>query len=263
MARKEPSTSAPARAIGRPTAGETISIGSHRELFARAEQIAGRVAGDPAFSVMFLSNPVLALQAYGVKLSRKMQHHVLETLRHPPKLRARREALEASLAEELGEPPRPTAPPWMASLVFEVRRIAPRAIGDRAPAYRPALNAASLERLQAARPLGGTRYPGERRLRVRFSLGVAPESPSLRRLDLDTELPELGPGKAPRALSLEQAWFYKDDPVVRDAVELGQIMRRGFPFRTPAEFRAIVAGKKVDAFRSFIRNVRLRAPEGK
>ena len=264
MARKKTGTKSvssrfTAKPLRPPQTYDTITIKSHRELFAKSKEIARRVEGDPEFSVMFLSNPVLALESYGIKLSRELQHHVLNTLRHPPKLRIRREELEAKLEEALGEPARPTEPKWMAGLVLKTQKIAPRTIGRREPAYKPPLNAEAIARLQAARPKGGKRYATERRIGVKFTLQVALPKSALRRMDLDAELPKLKrAAKAPARLTLEQAWFYKDDPLVRDAVELGQIMRRGFPFRTPAEFRDIAEGKKVDAFRRFVGGVRLK-----
>lgn len=243
----------------RPKDLETITITSHRELAVRSRDIEARVADNPEFSVMFLANPVLALEAYGIKLSRELQHHVLNSLRHPPELRKRRETLEAKLAKELGEPARPTDAAWMANLVFEVRKIEPRQIGKREPAYRAPLNAAAIKRLQAARPKGGTRYAVERRLPVRFSLQLEKPRSAIRRMDLDAEVPSLKMAKQkPAGLSVKQAWFYKNDPIVRDAVELGQIMQRGFPFRTPAEFRKIEAGETVDGFRRYVRGVRVK-----
>lgn len=248
-----------ARPLKPPKSNDTITIRSHRELFAKSGEIARRVESDPEFSVMFLANPVLALESYGIKLSREIQHHVLNSLRHPPKLRQRREELEARLEKELGAPAKPTDPKWMAGLVFATRRLTPRSIGRREPAYKPPLNAESIARLQAARPKGGRRYATDRRIGVKFTLRVDEAKNAIRRLDLDAELPVLkNATKAPASLTLEKAWFYKDDPVVRDSVELGQIMRRGFPFRTPVEFRDIAEGKKVDGFRRFIGRVRVR-----
>lgn len=245
--------------LTRPKQHETLAINSHRELAINSKEIEARVAQDPEFSVMFLANPVLTLEAYGVKLSPEMKHHVLSSLRHPAALQERRTALESSLEKELGEPARPTDAAWMANLVFRTRQLAPRQIGKQEPAYRAPLNAKTIERLQKARPKGGARYATERRLPVRFSLKIEKPRSAIRRMDLDAELPELKPAaRAPKSLSLEQAWFYKDDPIVRDAVELGQIMRRGFPFRTPAEFRKIEAGEMVDGFRKFVRGVTVK-----
>ncbi len=251
-------------ALTRPKEIETITIKSHRELALRSRDVAERVADDPEFSVMFLANPVLALEAYGIKLSRELQHHVMNTLRHPPALRKRRQALEAKLEKALGEVPKPTDPKWLANLVFSIRELEPRQVGKREPAYKEPLNEAAIKRLQAARPKGGQRYAGERQLPVRFSLQLEKPKSAIRRMDLDADLPDLKKAsRKPASLSVEQAWFYKDDPVVRDAVELGQIMHRGFPFRTPAEFRKIEAGETVDGFRKFVRSVRVKQVKAK
>lgn len=265
---RKPDAASTARLRVRPvkTSGEfeRITIDTHRDLVANAREIARRVQSSPDFSVMFLSNPVLALEEYGIKLSREMQHHVLETLRHPPRLRARRKELEERLEAELGAPAKPTDAAWMAALVFKTRKMAPRDIENREPVYKPPLNAEAIARLQSARPKGGKRYPAERRLPMTMTLAVAPPKQTIRRMDLDAPLPGLEPAEAEQeTLSLEQAWFYKDDQIVRDAVELGQIMRRGFPFRTPAEFREIAAGDRVDAFRMFIRSVELKGRAGR
>lgn len=248
--------------LRRPRDRDEIELKTHRDLVAASREIADRVKVDPDFSVMFLANPILALEVYGIRLGKELRHHVLHTLRHPPKLAARRAELEASLEESLGAKPRPADPEWMAALVFEMREIAPRQVGERKPAYRPALNADAVARLKASRPSGGEKYAQPRRLPVRFTLRVAEGNETIRRLDLDAPLPELArAAKAPKALTVEAAWFYKDDPIVRNAVELGQIMRRGFPFRTPAEFRKIAAGETVDAFRKFVTGIRLREIE--
>jgi hypothetical protein len=241
-----------------PAGFETITVESHRELLAMARKLAPRIEQNPEFSVMLLSNPVLALQYYGIELSKDMQRHVLETLRHPPKLRERRKALEASLAEELGEQARPNDEQWMAKLVFERRQLTPLATDGATPAYRSALDPRTIERLQRLRPKAAKRYQGVRRGKVQASVGVAPWQPGVRLLDLAAEPPELPAANAPpQRLTLEQAWFYKRDPVIRDAVELGQIERRAFPFRTPAQFRDLVAGKQLDAFGKYVRSVRI------
>src|SRR5690606_15830881 len=138
-------------ALPLPAAFEPVTVKSHRELVAMARTLAPRIQQNPEFSVMLLANPVLALKQYGIELSKEMQHHVLETLRHPPKLRARRKELEASLESALGERARPNDQAWMARLVFEVRELAPLDTSGAAPAYRSALAAATVERLQRLR----------------------------------------------------------------------------------------------------------------
>ena len=242
-----------------PGKSKLVKVGSHRDLLAMARKLASRLSDDPEFSVMLLINPVLALKQYGIELSPEMQRHVLRTLRHPPKLRLRRESLEAALNEALGEEPKPNDPAWMARLVFVLRKLPPLDLTDAAPTFRPPYNARMIERLQKQRPAATRRYPGKRRIGVQTSVGVAAWTPAVRRLDLDAPAPELPLAqRQPKTLELEQAWYYKDrDPVVRDAVELGEIERRGFPFYSPAGFRDVAAGKRVDAFRAFVKSVRL------
>lgn len=244
-----------------PQLSDRVKVESERQLLAMAKQLKPRLQQDPDFSVLLLANPVLALQHYGFDLSSDLQHHVLQQLRHPPKLRDRRELLEQRLTEALGEPPQPNDPAWMAQLVFDRQGLAAKQIGKREPIYRPPLNADMIAQAQARRPQGRSRYPQERRIRVTQRMGVARPEPTLRRMDLEAPVPSLKPAaRAPAKLSLEQAWFYKDDdPLVRDAVELGQIRRRGFPFRTPDEFRKIMAGEKVDGFRKFVTRISLES----
>ncbi len=254
--------------LPKPRQQPAIKVESERELLLMARDLKARVADDPEFSVLLLANPVLALKAYGIELSPAMADHVLRSLRHPPQLRSRRAELEASLEKTLGEVPRPTDPAWLAKLVFQTRKLAPRDLKGLSPAYGPEIFDKAIARLNEARPAPTSRYPGVRRLQVTQRLAVAPTKPALRRLDLGAPVPASKPANdLPKTLSLEEAWFYKGDPVVADAVELGQIVRRAIPFRTPDEFRKLQSGELVDVFRAFVRKVGVkdtkRAPPNK
>jgi hypothetical protein len=245
--------------LGLPRPQPLLKVESERELLLMARDLKARVGEDPEFSVLLLANPVLALKAYGIELSPAMADHVLRSLRHPPALRNRRAELEASLEKQLGEAPRPTDPAWMARLVFETRKLAPKDLKGRSPAYGPEVFDKAIARLNEARPAPTSRYPGVRRLKVTQRLAVAPVPPALRRLDLKAPVPDTKPADArPKALSLEEAWFYKDDPVVAQAVELGQIVRRAIPFRSPDEFRKLQSGEMTDVFRAFVRTVKVK-----
>lgn len=245
-----------------PVEHDILKVETHRQLLVMARTLSPRLRADPQFSVMLLANPVLALKQYGIELSAEMQRHVLRTLRHPKKLRERREELEHELEAKLGEPPKPNDGKWLAKLVFATRGLKPREIGDAAPAYKPPFNARMIERQQRLRRPATNRYKGVRRSKVQASVGVAAPGPSIRSMDLNAAVPKLpAASREPKTLTLEQAWFYKDDPVVHNAVELGQIERRAFPFQSPAAFRDLVAGKKVDAFRAFVTSVRVADEE--
>lgn len=239
-----------------PIFKQKIKVRNEKELLAVSRELAKRLTEEPEFSIMLFANPVLALRAYGFELSKMLEHHVLTSLRHPPILRNRRAELEASLEKKLGSPPNPTNPKWLAELVHVQRKLKPCAVEVLKPAYKPHLSAGRVAAIRARHPAATNRYPEARRIKVRHRMGVAPAKDTIRRLDLDAELSELPSASAKaKSLTLEEAWFYKDDPVVRDAVELGIIIKRGFPFATPAEFRKIAKGESVDGFRAFIDTV--------
>lgn len=242
--------------VKEPAFQETIKVSSERELITVARQLAARLSDQPEFSVMLFANPVLAMRSYGVELTKELEHHVLTSLRHPPELRQRRAELSDKIEKELCETPKPTDPEWLADLVFTKRKLKPRDIAKLEPVYKPALSQKRVAAIRARRPKQTKRYPQTRRIKVRHSMGVAESKNTIRRLDLDAELPDLPASQdRPKALTIEQAWFYKDDPIVRDVVELGAIMQRGFPFATPDEFRKIAKGESANAFRTFIKTV--------
>jgi TnpA family transposase len=80
-------------------------------------------------------------------------------------------------------------------------------------------------------------------------------------MDLDAPLPSLKPAKkAPKTISLETLYFYKDShPLARDLLELGIIERRSFPIHSADSYRKIKTGEKPNAFHSWIKA--LRFPE--
>jgi len=247
-----------------PASYKPLHIESHRDLLGRQREIAERVAAQPALSVMLLINPVLAFQKLGITMSPEIAHHVLHAIQHPKELRSRRDELEESLKKVLGEPARPTEPAWNAHLLFELRKLRPLAIGDHKPTYRPPLGQEETKGLHTLRPAGTERYPQPRLLPPRTRVGSEPWKESLRRIDLHAPAPELpqAPDK-PLEVPLEDLWFYKDlDPVVHDAVELGVIQRRAFPIQSPDSFRAILEGRKSNAFLVWIRELRFN-PEPK
>jgi len=238
-----------------------LHIASHEQLMRALPVAAVRVAKQPGFSVMLLLNPVLALSHYGVTLSPAMRHHVLHMLRHPPALRARRDTLEASLRETLGEPAKPLNPAWLARFVFVRQKLIALATESQKPSHRPRANAAMVAALQAGLPAPTNRYPELRhRIGVTSHLGLAPLREPPGRLDMAAPAPSLPPSAAasPATLSIEQAWFYKDlDPLVAAVVELGTIQASARRFLTPDAFRKTITGEKSTAFRGWISDLRI------
>lgn len=247
------------------SAYEPLKIATHRELLLRQREIAERVGAQPDLSVMLFINPVLAFKQLGITMSPEIAHHVLHAIQHPKALRTRRDELEATLKEALGEPARPTEPPWNAHLLFELRKLHPLQIDDRTPVYRPPLGQEESAKLHGLRPVGTKRYPQPRLLPPRSRVGSVPWKESLRRIDLDAPAPRLERAPArPTEVPLEDLWFYKDlDTLVHDALELGVIQRRAFPIQSSDSFRAILEGRKSNAFRLWIRSLAFKPEQGK
>ena len=231
---------------------------SHNRLAVAVREVSRRIAEHPEYSVMLAVNPVMALEAYGLRLTPEMRDHVLRSLKHPEAVKTRREELEASLEKALGEPPKPEDPAWMAHAMFATLKLTPLDIGDAEPTYEPPLNATILDRLAPLRPKPKIKYPPPRRPLVTSSVGVTPWKEKARFLDLAAPVPRTPVAQvAPVELPLEAAWFYKDrDPIAHDLVELGQIRRTGLVFHTPDRFRKIAAGETPNVFRSWFRSVR-------
>ncbi|MEG3158889.1 hypothetical protein U1763_00070 [Sphingomonas sp. LB2R24] len=246
-----------------PRDSKTVKVDNERQLLAMARTLKQRVEQDPEFSILLIANPVLALKAYGIELSPQMQDHVLRSLRHPKLLRERRALLESRIYKNLGEAPCPDDPVWFARLVFETCRLKPKDLRGLEPAYEAQPFDKAIKALQDARPAPTSRYPGVRRLGGSQMLSVGPPRPATRRLDIAASVPDAPILKtAPKTLTLEEAWFYKDDPAVADVVELGIIMRRALPLRTAEQFRKLQSGEATDVFRAFVRMVHVKDSKG-
>lgn len=236
---------------------EPIKLTSHKQLISDQAELFRRFNSNPELSTLLFINPVMAFREVGVTMTPEIAHHVLHTIQHPPHMRRQRDALEASLKEELGEMPQPNEPEWLATTLFEKLEVTPLKTRGYRPAYKSELSDEVVEKLQAMRPkkrkrpLTRTRGGGMR-LRVRTT------RPAVRRMDLDAPLPELERAKRPpKTMSLETLYFYKDShPVARQLLELGIIERRSFPIHSGDSYRRIKSGERQNAFRSWIRAVR-------
>ena len=243
--------------IGDPTKFEHLKIGSRRGLTAHQNEIMSRINANPEFGVMMLINPVLAMKDLGVELATGVIDHVLHRLQHPPKLVTRREALEATLTEKLGEMPRPQDPAWVSRLLFEKLQLKPLATAGKIPHYLRPMSEEVLDRLRHWRPKPKSRYPNVRRSPIETRLTVSAWTPAVRRLDLKTSAPQIDAAtEVPKEVTLEDLYFYKDlNDTARMVLELGVVQRQSFPFHTPDTYRRIRAGDKSNAFRAWIRAV--------
>lgn len=243
-----------------------LEVASHRALVVEQERIVERFNAHPELAVLFFVNPVLAFREFGVTLSPEMADHLLHALQHPPKLRARREALEQSLAERLGAPPQPNDARWLATTLFETLEIEPLQTAGQQPAYVPALPRDVLDRLAKLRPRFRNRRGDTPRRLSGMGVRIREWHPTARRMDLESAAPALPrAARPPASVTLEELWFYKDaSPVARELLELGIIRRRAFPIQSADSYRKIRAGEKANAFRGWITGLRfppLRDPE--
>lgn len=235
-----------------------LKLETRQDLAAKQAEIAGRIAADPALSVMLLINPVLAFGEFGVEVSADVSRHIMHSLHYLPGVQDQYEALKKSLGETLGEEPRPNDPAWLARTLFDKLKLQPLDTGGQTPAYRTPMDAAAMEKLQSLRPKPKPRYPGKRLIPVKSSISVAPPRAAARGLDLDAALPALKPAAAaPSAVTLTDLYFYKDSsPVARQLLQYGMVLQLGVAFHTPATFREVRDGSKPNAFRAWIKAVR-------
>jgi hypothetical protein len=233
-----------------------LNIATHRELLANRKHIAARLEASQDIAALLMLNPVLALREVGVDLTPEIADHVLRSLRHPPKVDVWRTQLEESLQKELGERARPNDPDWLATTLFTKLALAPVNVADHKPVYVDPL-AGDREWIASQRPkvpvfTGTTAEPVHG-----TTVGVAPDKPTLRRLDLASPVPPLEPASGPPArLSLEELWFYKDaSPVARELLELGIIEKSSLSIHSGDSFRKIKSGAP-NAFTDWIDSVR-------
>ena len=236
----------------------SLHLNSRRDLAVNQAEIANRIGGDPARSVLLLINPVLAFKEFGVTVSPQVSNHIMHTLHYLPQVQERHDVLQSSLREALGEEPRPNDPVWLAHTLFHKLDMQPYDTQGQTPSYKTPLDAAAMERLQQLRPQPKLRYPRLRLIPVKSHLSVAPPRPAVRALDLDAPLPALKPAaQPPAAVTLTDLYFYKDsNAVARQLLEFGMTLQLGISFHTPATFRAVRDGSKPNAFRAWITSVK-------
>ncbi len=237
---------------------ELIEISKHRELINLQERIFERFNNRPDLAKLLLINPVIAFKEVRVNLSPKIADHVLRTLQHTPHLGRRRKELEKKLKKELDESPLPTNPKWVSKFLFEKLKLQPFDTRNFEPTYNESLSVEVLERLKSLRPKRRKSSDYKFRVRRGMRLEIVDWRPSVRRLDLDAELPSFKiASKIPMQVDLEQLYFYKDShPLVQDVLELGIIQRRSFPFHSGSSYRKIKSGEKSNAFQKWISSIK-------
>ncbi|WP_225031049.1 hypothetical protein [Paraburkholderia sp. XV] len=254
-------SSATATALSTPRFAR-LEIDSHRSLANAQAEIAKRINANSGWGAMLMINPVLAFKDLGVNVSARMADHILRSIQYRAPLRARRAALENSLAQTLGETPRPNDRKWLANVLFKRLELPPLACGEHEPVYLPTLADAAIRTAASLRPATPPRprYPEARRFAARNRVAVTPWHATVRYLDLDAPLPALHEASsAPHEVAVEQLYFYKDShPTVRDLLELVMLQHQGFAFQKPDAYRKIRDGVKHNAFRAWITGVQFK-----
>ncbi len=236
---------------------DPIVINSHSGLVTEQQKIFKRINENPEISRLFFINPVLAFKELNVSLSPKIADHVLRTLQHDTADRERRAALEEKLRTELGEPPQPNNPAWLARILFDKLKLQPLQTRGRQPTFRPPLNEDILKRLQELRPKPRIPPPPLKGPGFGTGVRVAGWKPSFQKIDLDAPAPSLPAAKQkPKSVSLDALFFYKDlNPAAHDLLELGLIQKRGVNFHSSADYRKSRSGQKYNAFHAWIKSV--------
>jgi len=236
-----------------------MPIKNHRELVVYQREILQRLNAAPDIAALLLLNPVLALKEVGIQPSRSVAHHVLHTLQHPAALRQRREEIRQTLQKKLGENPQPNDPCWVRKFLFEILKLQPLNTQGLTPKYVEPLPLNGMEKLQALRPKQKTdRYPTVHSRGSSTVLAIAPFPTTARRMDLQADLPPLGPAcDVPEQVTLEELYFYKDShPWVQQVLELGILQRRAFPIQSSSSFRQIKRGERTNALHQWIASIR-------
>jgi hypothetical protein len=106
-----------------------IKVETHRDIVKNMREINRRFNENPDLARLLIVNPILALGDIGVKLNTEMRHHIMDTFRFPPRVRKRKERLEAELNKELpkliSRPKLPLTGKQRAELVFRVLKLKP------------------------------------------------------------------------------------------------------------------------------------------
>lgn len=226
-----------------------IRIDSHRSLLARRKTLIAALVEDPERGRLLFANAALAFKDAGVELSPAVADHVLHTVRQSAAATTQRERLTTLLRRRLRVVPHPSDPAWLATTLFTRLNVTPLVTKGHTPTYQPVIPTDALERMRSRLP-----RPSRPRVPAR---AVTPTTEALWRIDLDAEVPVLRTTtRVPTRVTLEELWFYLPrHELVRPLLELGVLEWSVLPTLTPAQFRAVQAGKPTGGFIDWVDTV--------
>jgi len=109
--------------------GERIAIESEKDLKKHAVSILRRINEDERGGLLFLINPVFALEEAGFDLSEPMRRHILHGLRYGARAKARIAELNQAVADVAGRPVDALSDEQVARLLRSRRPRPPRRPG--------------------------------------------------------------------------------------------------------------------------------------
>ncbi len=239
--------------FSRPQVADTstaLKIDSHRLLLAKRSAIIDALVEDPDRGKLLFANAALAFKDSGVQLSPAISNHVLHTVRQSAAATTRREQLTTQLRDALGVVPKPSDTEWLAKTLFTKLKVAPLVTRGHQRVYQPAVPVDIQAKLR-------THLAPSTRPRLAARGTAAAPTPPPWRLDLDAKLPKLNEARStPKALTLEDLWFYLDShELVRPILELAILERSVMPTLTREQYDAVKAGKPTGGFIDWIDSV--------
>ena len=104
-----------------------IVVNSHHDFRGHMREIVNRLNSQPDVARLVLVNPIYALEDIGVKLSKEMRDHLIQTFHSPPAKKKRMAELEGEIQGELGKLPGkwriPSTPKERADVVFRALQV--------------------------------------------------------------------------------------------------------------------------------------------
>lgn len=205
-------------------AEKRMELHSEADLRTHALSILRRVNSSERGGLLFLLNPVLALEDAGFDLNASMRRHLLRGLRYGAKVKARIRELEA-----------------------EVHQVAGRAVNVRSSAELRRLLFTDLK-LSPPKPAGGKATPAPAR--------ASPAAPSQAGWDPEAEAE---PSSTERLTEKHLEALRDTHPLVPKIIELRGILAGGWRFVDRSTYERVKAGATV----TLLRGVRFRSDKSK
>lgn len=243
-----------------------IPINSEKDLQANALAILRRVNEDERGGLLFLLNPVFALEEAGFDLSPAMRRHIRRGLRYGAKTKTRIRKLEGEVAEVAGREVNVASDAQVARLLFDDLKLPVPTLGppieqqQQAPVepveYEPEVEADDEEGMETEKADHAAMTVRELRTHLQQRGLVR----SGRKRELIARLEEADRRRRQRpAITLEVLEALRDEhPVVPRIIELRKLLQTGWRFVNHETYEKVKDGASV----TLLRRVRFRRQRG-